>query len=325
MVLRSLLRSGGWTRTNRKYFTNWKLSVSHAGKVLWHHDFDPTGKRILIVLSSGSLGDTLSWAPYAEEFRKKYNCEVFLHCNWIDLFKDEYPELHIQPFGSTYEDIYASYSVGCWEGESDKNPNHWQTINLQQIATDILGLPYTEIRPKISVTGKPPIDEKYVVVAPHSTMQAKYWLDDRWNEVVKYVKDLGYEVISLSKENNRLEGVIPMTGGSIEEAVNIVDGSEFLMTIGNGISWLGFACNKPVVLVSGFSEHCEFKSKCYRIYPTHGCRGCFNNPDIKFDRGDWNWCNNKKLGGKAFECAYNISVDMVKDAINLLIQENISC
>jgi len=155
-------------------------------------------------------------------------------------------------------------------------------------------------------------------------MQAKYWLDDRWNKIIEYLHKLGYDTVSLSKEPNRLANTIYVTNPSIEDAMRVIKRSEFTMSIGNGLAWLSFALNKPNILISGFSDYCEFKDGCYRIVPIKGCHGCFNNTSIKFDRGDWDWCENAKRGGKPFECAYNISVDVVRDAINLLIKDNIN-
>ncbi|GAG80433.1 unnamed protein product, partial [marine sediment metagenome] len=83
------------------------------------------------------------------------------------------------------------------------------------------------------------------------------------------------------------------------------------------------ALNKPTIMISGFSpKWYEFQQGNYRVYPDHGCRGCFSDPTIPFDRGDWNWCANAKRGGTPFECAQNISVRMVIKAIEKLRIEN---
>ena len=168
------------------------------------------------------------------------------------------------------------------------------------------------------------LPKKYVVIAPHSTAQMKYYLNDRWNKIIEYLHKLGYETISLSKEPNELANTIYVTNPSIEDVIRIVKRSKFTMTAGNGIAWLSFALNKPNILISGFSDYCEFKTKNYRVMPKEGsCHGCFNNPSIPFIRDRWNACYNADvLGGKRFECSYNISVGMVIKEIDRLIKEN---
>ena len=323
----TVIKSNWYTRTNRKYYTDWNIEVSNGSNILFTRRIDLEGKRVLIELSSKSLGDTLSWAPYIEEFRKKHNCEIFCTSFFNDIL--DYPNITFMNPGDTYTNIHASYVIGCFDDDTDRNKNNWQTIYLQQIATDCLGLEYKEIRPQLKDVGTEmdmdvKLPDKYVVIAPHSTMQAKYWLDDRWNKIIEYLHKLGYDTVSLSKEPNRLANTIYVTNPSIEDAMRVIKRSEFTMSIGNGLAWLSFALNKPNILISGFSDYCEFKDGCYRIVPIKGCHGCFNNTSIKFDRGDWDWCENAKRGGKPFECAYNISVDVVRDAINLLIKDNIN-
>jgi len=324
----STILGAGWhTKTNRKYYTDWDVEVSVGNKLIYKHKMNLEGKRVLIELSSKSLGDTLCWVPYVEEFRKKYNCEVFCMTFWNNIL--DYQNINFIEPGDAYTNIYASYVVGCFDGNTDRNKNNWKTIPLQQIASDYLGLEYKEIRPKLKkFAGKTDmklkLPKKYVVIAPHSTAQMKYWLNNRWNKVIEYLHKIGYGTVSLSKEPNELSNTIYVTNPSIEDAIRIVKRSKFTMTIGNGISWLSFALKKPNILISGFSEYCEFNESCYRITPqTDCCKGCFNNPDIPFERGIWNYCYNADvLGGKRFECAENISVGMVINKINLLIKEN---
>jgi len=86
-------------------------------------------------------------------------------------------------------------------------------VPLQQVATDALKLPFKEIRPQLKKFTGPTITKikipkkKYIIIAPHSTCQAKYWINSRWNEVITYLHKIGYGVISLAKEPNELDNV----------------------------------------------------------------------------------------------------------------------
>ena len=51
------------------------------------------GKKVFISFESSSLGDTISWVPYCEEFRKKHNCEVVVSTFKNFLFEKTYPNL----------------------------------------------------------------------------------------------------------------------------------------------------------------------------------------------------------------------------------------
>ena len=44
-------------------------------------------------MQSKSLGDTLSWSPYVEEFRKKHECKLFVTTFWNNLFNQSYKNL----------------------------------------------------------------------------------------------------------------------------------------------------------------------------------------------------------------------------------------
>jgi autotransporter strand-loop-strand O-heptosyltransferase len=87
-----------------------------------------------------------------------------------------------------------------------------------------------------------------------------------------------------------------------------------MITIGSGLSWIAWALNKKVVMISGFSKpFCEFQSNCIRIINENVCNGCFNDTRYDFNRGDWNWCPVNKGTDKQFECTKNITPD---DVIN---------
>jgi autotransporter strand-loop-strand O-heptosyltransferase len=327
VIYQDTIKSNHWAAASRKYYTDWSIEIFDGKKLIYKHKMNLENKRVLVSLDSKSLGDDLSWIPSVLEFRKKHKCEVFCSTFFNNIL--DYPDINFIEPGSPYTNIYAKYVVGCFDGDVNRNKNHWRTIKLQQIASDILGLKYEETRPCLKKFTGPTATKikipkkKYVVIAPHSTMQAKYWINSRWNEVVKYLKKLDYEVLSLALEPNELDNVIWVAGAPIEDAIKLVKRCEFTMTTGNGIAWLSFALGIPNILISGFSDYCEFKTKNYRVMPKKGsCHGCFNNVDIKFDRSDWNWCENAKRGGIPFECAQNISVGMVIKEINRLRNEN---
>lgn len=308
---------GVWSRPAIKFYTPWHVKAVLGGEVKFEHRLDLEGKRVLISMGSKALGDTMAWFPYIDEFRKKHKCTIIAASWWNEIL--DYPDMELIPPGGEAQNIYASYEIGCYDNNFDKNKRDWRTVTLQEVATDILGLEYKEVKPKLKQVPKTHIAGKYVCFSEHSTMQAKKWNNPNgWNEVVKFLRSQGYEVVSISKEASTVEGAIKLNNKSIQETMSVLSGAEFYIGLGHGPSWLAWALNIPVILISGFSaKWAEFDTP-YRILPPAGiCVGCFNDTKITFDRG-WDWCRseNKK---ENYECTKAITSEMVINEIKKLI------
>ena len=193
------------------------------------------------------------------------------------------------------------FSIG-WFYDSSKNPNQVVTIPLQQTSSDILGLPFKEIKPKIDLDIKPSFMKgKYVTLAMQSTAQSKYWnYKGGWQQIVNYLDKQGYKVVCIDQyssfggkwlyELGMPKNVIDKTGCDLNEAASLIKGAAFHMGISSGLSWLSWALNTHVVMVSSFSKpFCEFTTNCTRIYTDSPFSGYFNNPEYNLDPKNWNW------------------------------------
>ena len=327
-VHQQLMDVNHWTRPHRKYFTNWRLQVHRNGKLDFDHQFNARGKRVLISFDTKSLGDTLAWIPYMQEFKNKHGCELHVSTFWNRLFapQKQYSDLNWVMPGSVVENLYASYMVGCHDNDRYRNKVNWRAIPLQQVCTDFLGLEYKEIVPKMQLQenrGRK-IKEKYVCLSEFSTFQCKLWnVPYGWQDIVDYLNDLDYKVVVISKEATKLERIVNRTNRPINETIDTIRHCEFFLGVSAGPSWLAWTLDKPVVLVSGYSARWgEFKTKIKRVINQDVCHGCFNDPTAPFDRGDWNWCPRQKGTPKQFECTKKITVDMVKRAIDEILTEN---
>ncbi len=280
-------------------------------------------EKILVSFDSKSLGDTIAWMSYVEEFRKKYDCKVVLSTFWNHLFEGEYPEIEFVNPGTVVHDIHGHHKIGWFEPWNAKNnPNNFRTIPLQQTCSDILGLDYKEIKPRITIPDKPRnIEGKYVCVGIHSTTQAKYWNSfDGWKQVANYLNSKGYKVICISKEGmdymgNRVpNNIIDKTGDyPIEDRIIDLKYADAFIGISSGLSWLSWAVGTPIVMISGFTAPWfEPSTGIERVHNAEVCNSCANNADIVFDKGDWNWCPRNK----DFECTKSITPSMVIDAID---------
>lgn len=315
------LSVNSWVKLNRQYFTKWTTRVYKNEELIYNSTLNLENKRVYIALDSKSLGDTVAWVPYLLEFRNKHNCELTVSTFWNKLFIDVYPELKFVEPGTPVHNIIAMYKLG-WFNNSDMQPVEPKLIPLQQTASDILGLDFKEIQPRIHYNiGPKPYDGKYVTIATNSTSGCKFWTREGWQQLINYLTSLGYKVVNISKENNPFDNQIRLSDLSIESTMNAIHHSEFLIGLSSGLSWLAWGMGKHVVMISNFTtpDH-EFQTNCTRIINQSVCNGCWNKLEYVFDRGDWNWCPVHKGTERQFECHKSISADMVINQIQKLLK-----
>jgi autotransporter strand-loop-strand O-heptosyltransferase len=313
-------KSNHWFKLNRQYFTKWNTKVWEDGTLIYDDTLNYKGKKVFISFDSGSLGDTIAWIPYVLEFKKKHECDVVVSTHKNFLFEKVYPELEFVKPGSTVNGIHGMYVIG-WFYDPDKEPMMPNTIPLQQAATNILGLDYTEIQPRIDyVVGERPYEQKYVSIATNSTAGCKFWTKEGWQGLIDHLHSLGYKVINVSKEKNPFNNSEQISNTSMENTMNVIHHSEFFIGLSSGLSWLAWGMGKHVVMISNFTEpdH-EFTTNCTRIVKLDVCNGCWNSPIYKFDKSDWNYCPVHKGTSRQFECHTTITSDMVIKQIQHLL------
>jgi autotransporter strand-loop-strand O-heptosyltransferase len=312
VIYETSLKPNMWSRLDKRYLTDVTIEVKYNNRtiekvnILEHFK----GKKVFICFESKSLGDTLAWIPYCEEFRIKYKCEVIVSTFMNSLFEKSYPELKFVGRGVVVENIAGMFELG-WFYDKNKEPQHPVTIPLQQAATNILRLEYKEVIPKLDFTSKErPIEQKYVCISTHSTAQLKYW--DYWQELVDWLVSEGYNVVEVSKEVSELNNLTEILDKSIPSVMNYLHHAEFYIGLSSGISWLSFAMRKKVFMIANFStkDH-EFQTDCIRITDESVCHGCWNNPMFKFDKGSWGYCPEHEDTPNAFMCHKVITSDRV--------------
>ncbi len=335
VIYESEITNNMWSKTNKTYFIDSLIKVTdlNTNEVI-EHRYNAKDKKVYIHFASKALGDTIAWFPYAEEFRKKHQCELVVSTFHNKMFKENYPEIKFIEPGTTVNNLYAMYEVGWHYNEDgginyDRNPTDFRKIPLQGAAYGILGLEPKEVKPKLTFknTGST-VEGDYVIIAPHGSAHAKYWNHKGgWQTVIDYLNGKGYKVVMITKEplgdewhdsklGGTLTGVIDKTGDyPLSERANDMMNAKAFIGIGSGLSWLAWASKTPVVMISGFSEaYSEFED-CERISPPKDkCSGCFNRS--RLDAGDWEWCPDYKDTNRMFECTKSITPDIVIDAID---------
>ena len=312
------LKPKGWARLDRKYLSDITIIVKHENgnpiKEIKLLD-EIMGKKIFISFESKSLGDTLAWMPYCLEFKNKYKCRVVVSTFNNDLFENVYPEIQFVGRGKVVHELFGMFWIG-WFWEKGREPAHPATIPLQQSATNILNLPFEEIIPRIDFKPKErPMVDRYVVIATHSTSQLKYWY--YWQEVIDWLVDKGYKVVEMSLQPVDFKNLTVIEDKSMKNTMNVIYYSDFFIGLSSGLSWLAWALNKEVIMISNFTEdgH-EFTNKCIRINDTSICNSCWNNPLFKFDKGSWFYCPEHEGTSRQFECHKEIKADKVIEAID---------
>ena len=304
------IKSNCWVKLDRQYYTKWTAKVWQDGYLIYKNTLNLTNKTVFIVIDSKSLGDTLAWVPYALEFQKKHNCKVVVSTFWNHIL--DYPELEMVKPGAVVN-CYALYRVG-WKWDSNKEPVLCNTIPLQQAATNILGLEYKPLKPRINHSNQFKIPSwKYVAIATNSTMECKFWTREGWQEVINYMHGLGYDVYNVSKEDNPFDNCTKIDDTSIENTMDVIAGAKLFIGLSSGLSWLAWALNQKIIMIANFTES-DHEFDCYRVTKPDVCNSCWNDPNIKLDP-HWLWCPRDK----DFECQRSIPASMVINKINSLI------
>lgn len=328
-IYRSRIKNNMWCAPSTKYFVDWNIEITEIeSREKTVYNLDLNDKIVKIVNESPSLGDVIAWIPMVSEFQKKHHCKVHLYTPNKDLFQKEYDNISFFNYNDKpAAKYYAIYKLGYFKKEDNRTPYDVRHRNLQQVGADILGLDYQEVRTKIHVKDNSRrMLEKYVCISTASTAGCKHWQNETgWQQTVDYLNDLGYKVVVIQKESlnymdlKGLNNVTHPETKTLDEAISWLANCEFFIGLGSGISWLAWALNKKVILISGFSlPFSEFNTD-YRIINDEVCHGCWNDTQYEFDGGNWNWCPRNKN----FECSKSISFKMVKDKINNVLKNKV--
>ena len=323
------MKPNTWAKSNIEYFIPWIVRVWEGDKLYHEEVFNAEGKRVYVALDSKALGDSLAWIPYIEEFGKKHKCKMVVSTFMNHMFEEQYPDIEFVKPGSQVNNLYAMYTIGLFYMEGDrvnpfKNPKPPIKQPLQKMATDILGLEYKEIKPRLNVPNVQK-DDKLITIAIHGTAQPKYWNNPKgWQELVDYLNNKGYTVKLLSRENDGYmgnkhpKGVVKHSEGPLESVMEEMVKSKMFIGIGSGLSWLSWGLGTKTVLISGFSYDWAEMEDCIRISaPENKCSGCFNR--LRLDAGDWNWCPDHKGTDRQFECTKSITSESVINKIKDLL------
>lgn len=335
----ALIEQGDEIASDKKYFVKYRIDVYHenAKYPFWSYIFNAEGKTVMLQFGEGGLGDCIAWFACAERFKQKHKCRlVCVMPEYVaDIFRDQYPDIRFitkDKMSDFKESIYACYRLGCWFGQNyamEKVDSRIMPLHKQ--AESILGLDgdYTksgnnvfieqEQPPRVNLTAKRIIEEKYVCIATQASAQCKYWNNPNgWFEVIDFLKEKGYRVLCIDKDktfgygttwNHIPWGTEDFTGDRpLQERIDLIKYADCFIGLGSGLSWLAWCCHTPVVLISGFSHPMSEFFTPYRVINTTACNSCWNDTRFQFDPKSYNWCpRHAENDERRFECSKEIT------------------
>jgi len=335
--------AAGRVSSTKQYFIRFRLELWQAGESVLAHEYSAEAREVLIQFPVGTLGDTMGWFPYAVKFAKKHRCKLTCAMaeKLIPLFKDAYPDIRFVTEKEVETEreaepqrYYASYRMGLFfdDKECIHQPTDFRFVGLHRTAGYILGVDPTEEPPKIALAANQeggdsrPIPEPYVCIAVQASSGAKMWNNPMgWHEITRLLKGAGYRVICIDQRpvhgtglmwNHIPHGVEDETGDRpLRERARWLKHAEFFIGLSSGLSWLAWAMEIPVVLISGFTAATNEFATPYRVINYHACNGCWNDPHHRFDHHDFLWCPRHAGTPRQFECTRLITAEQVRQAI----------
>lgn len=277
-------------------------------------------KVTLINFVSEALGDNIAHSPYADIYQKKFGGTVLVSTKWHNIFESKNP--NVKFINKNENNLFdKNFDIHYRHGECP----------IQKSICDDLGIEYIEVKPNLKFNSQYTFEKKkkYVCISMQSTSQMKYWNNPvGWRKTVRYLKNLGYDVYCIDRDryfgnnekiNEIPEDAIDETGNHpIEYRMEQIKNCDFFIGLSSGLSWLAWALNKKVVLITGISlEKKEFYTP-YRVSNINVCNGCCCKQGFKLYDKPWMFCPENKN----FECTREISFEMVKEKIDLLIKDS---
>lgn len=330
--------SGGVLRSLEQYCIPWVVEAWLDGRSVFQHLWDCEGQKVCLYIDGSlpeqppPLGEAVQMLSVARAFGREHDCKLAVRPGIAlsALAHRCYPEFEIVE--AVPEDAYATYHLGTFNEEYFSAPMDGLAAPWQEYARELLalrGLP--EMDAWLPSAPRPAgLESPYVCVAVQASGAGKCWLrPGGWDEVVAYLRGLGYRVLCLDRDRVTDEdgyhiemptGAEDFTGNRpLEERLDMLAYADMFIGVSSGLAWLAKAARCPVVLISGITlPYTEFYTP-YRVSNRHVCRGCYN--DLRFP---WNKerCPRHRGTERELECSKGITAEQVIFEIERVRQDN---
>jgi len=337
---------GAFVNSAKRWYLRFRIEVWDVpeakgdARLVLQHDYDATGRDVLIQFPIGTLGDILAWFSYASRFAEQHpgaRVTCALSGLIIPLLRDAYPNLTLLTHEelverSLAETAYATYCLGLFfdDAACDWQPTDFRLVGLHRTAGYILGVDPAEQAPRLALADDSrPIAEPYVCIAVQSSTACKTWTNPHgWHETVAFLKASGYRVVCIDQKpvhghglvwTHIPHGVEDETGDRpLMERARWLKHAAFFVGLSSGLSWLAWASGTPVVMISGFTHPTNEFTTPFRIINWHACNSCWNDPHIRFDHKDFMWCPRHAGTPRQFECTRLITSAQIIQTIQTI-------
>ncbi len=134
------------------------------------------------------------------------------------------------------------------------------------------------------------IEKRYVVLSPFTTRTQKLWIDEYWQEIVRFLEQKRYNVVVLGGKSDRerfnrifsfSNNVIDLVGKlSINESFGVIKGAWAQIGVDTGLTHLGMLLKIPTIAI--FGSTCPYLDTGYEkgivLYKNSPCSPCKRNP-----------------------------------------------
>jgi autotransporter strand-loop-strand O-heptosyltransferase len=271
------------------------------------------GLEILLHIDSFCLGDTICFASFLDAFADRYRPRrLVVSTFWPELFQDGRFEF-VDATAQTHVEVDKLVSIGFQKEDLEhiRNGMIWGGRDMMGLPQDTpLGRPH--VRPMVFEK------KRKVSIATESLKEIARW--DRpggWADVASRLMGMGYEVHNVSYERGEeMEGVVYHSGNDdVGEALNHIGESAAFIGLSSGLSWLAWAYDVPVVMISGFTKHYN-EFPCHRVSNERVCNGCFN-----VFKGISTPCPLFMGSDRQNECHNSITPDMVMEKAKIALSD----
>ncbi|MBQ9478906.1 MAG: hypothetical protein IJU71_05055, partial [Selenomonadaceae bacterium] len=150
-----------------------------------------------------------------------------------------------------------------------------------------------------------------------------------WDCVVDHLKAMGYRVLCIDRDRrcSNYGMTVEMPAGAEDfsgsydliDRINQLAYADFFIGLSSGLSWLAWAVDIPVVMISGITEYWYEFASAYRVSNQTVCHGCFNS--LAVDCLKIYDCPKYHGTDRVYECSKQISARQVIAAIDRLIAD----
>jgi autotransporter strand-loop-strand O-heptosyltransferase len=335
-ILFETRNEGATVSSSKRFYVRFGLEVWENGESVFKHEYDATGRDVLIQFPIGTLGDIMAWFPYAERFAEKHGCNVICAMSplIIPLLRDAYPNMRFVDHEQLVEEnlaehVYATYCMGLFFDDAANvwQPTDFRHVGLHRTAGYILGVDPSDLAPRLKLPDESrPIAEPYVCIAVQSSTQCKHWNNpDGWHQVIAFFKEQGFRVLCIDQKRVGGAGLswthIPHGAEDFTGDRPLVERARYLrhahafVGLSSGLAWLAWAAGVPAVVISGFTHPNNEFDNPYRVINWHTCNSCWNDVRLRFDHHDFMWCPRHAGTPQQFECTRLITGHHVIETI----------